>query len=38
MKKVPPSGRNGRWGLEIPHKLGGLVLNTGDAMNWVEHD
>lgn len=35
VKKVPPSGRRG---LEIPHKLGGLVLNPGDAMTWVEHD
>lgn len=38
VKKVPPSVRNGRWGLEIPHKLGGLVLNPGDAMAWIEHD
>lgn len=38
MKKVPPSGRNGRRGLEGPYELGGLELNPGDAMTWVEHD
>lgn len=38
VKKVPPSGRNGRRGLEGPYELGGLELNPGDAMTWVEHD